>query len=62
MFLRRLQNHALELGWLPVAALPKKLFPKVQHQQKRAITAAEHALILAREKNPESSSLASQLA
>ncbi len=53
VFLRRLQNHALDLGWLPVAALPKKLFPKVKHQQKRAITAAEHARILAREGNPE---------
>ena len=43
----------LTLGWLPVAALPKKLFPKVKHKQKRAITAAEHALILTREGNPE---------
>jgi integrase len=53
VYLRRLQNHALDMGWLPAPVLPKKKFPKVVHGEKRAITADEHARIVEREKNPE---------
>jgi integrase len=53
VYLRRLQNHCLDMGWLPVPILPKKKFPKIKHSEKRGITADEHAKIIAREPNPE---------
>lgn len=53
VYLRRLQNHCLDLGWLPVAVLPRKKFPKIKHKEKRGITAEEHARIITREGNPE---------
>jgi len=51
--LRRLQNHCLDMGWLPVPILPKKKFPKIEHKEQRAITWDEHSRIVAREGNPE---------
>ena len=53
VYLRRYQNYALNMGWLPVPILPKALFPKVKHKEKRAITCEEHCRSIAREKNPE---------
>jgi integrase len=53
VYLRRLQNHCLDMGWLPVATLPKKKFPKIQHKDQRAITWDEHSRIVAREHNLE---------
>lgn len=53
IYLRRLQNHCLDLGWLPVPILPKKKFPKIKHKERRAITWDEHSRIIAREGNPE---------
>jgi integrase len=53
VYLRRLQNHCLDMGWLPVHILPKKKFPKIKHKEKRAITWDEHCRIIAREGNPE---------
>ncbi len=53
VYLRRLQNHALDMGWLPVAILPKKKFDKIVHKEARAITWEEHCRILAREGNAE---------
>lgn len=53
VYLRRIQNHALDLGWLPVPVLPKKKFPKIKHKEKRGIKPEEHAQIIAREGNPE---------
>lgn len=53
VFLRRLQNHALDIGWLPAPVLPKKKFPKVVHGEKRAIRAEKHPRIVEREKNHE---------
>lgn len=53
VYLRRLQNHCLGMGWLPVPILPRKLFPKIVHREKRAITWAEHCQIIKREPNPE---------
>lgn len=53
VFLRRYQNYALDMGWLPVPILPKRLFPKIKHKEKRAITWDEHCRIIAREGNPE---------
>jgi len=53
VYLRRLQNHCLGMGWLPLPVLPRKMFPKIVHREKRAITWAEHGQIISREKNLE---------
>jgi integrase len=52
-YLRRLHNLALDLGWLPWPILAKRAWPRIQSQSKRAITAEEHAAVIASEKNPE---------
>ena len=52
-YLRRLHNLALDLGWLPWSILAKRAWPKIRSQSKRAITAEEHAAVIASEKNPE---------
>ena len=52
-FLRRLHNLALGLGWLAVPVLPPKLWPQPKFKPKRAITLAEHQLVLTAEKNSE---------
>jgi integrase len=52
-YLRRLHNLALDLGWLPWPILAKRAWPKIHSQSKRAITAEEHAAVIASEKNPE---------
>jgi integrase len=51
--LRKLHNFCLGMGWITHPILPKRLWPAVRHQPKRAITFAEHQRILARENNPE---------
>lgn len=53
VFLRRIQNFALGMSWLPWPVLPKKQWPAVKYGEKRAITAEEHRRIIEREKNPE---------
>src|SRR5215470_12329952 len=52
-YLRRLHNLALDLGWLPWPILAKRAWPKIRSQSKRAITAQEHAAVIASEKNAE---------
>ena len=52
-YLRRLHNLALDLGWLPWPILAKRAWPKIRSQSKRAITAEEHAAVIALEKNRE---------
>ena len=52
-YLRRLHNLALDLGWLPWPILAKRAWPKVRSQRKRAITAEEHAAVIASEGNAE---------
>jgi hypothetical protein len=52
-YLRRLHNLALDLGWLPWPILAKRAWPKIGSQSKRAITAEEHAAVIASEKNTE---------
>jgi hypothetical protein len=44
-YLRRLNNLAVDLGWLPLPALAKRAWPKIRSQSKRAITAEEHAAV-----------------
>jgi integrase len=52
-YLRRLHNLALDVGWLPWPILAKRAWPKIRSQSKRAITAEEHAAVIASEKNLE---------
>jgi integrase len=52
-YLRRLHNLALDLGWLPWPILAKRAWPKIRSQSKRAITAEEHATVIASEKDAE---------
>jgi len=52
-FLRQLHNFALDMNWLPVPIVPRKLWPKVQYEEKRGITREEHEKILAGERNRE---------
>ena len=53
VYLRRIQNFALDMGWLPWPILRKKQFPKVRFKPKRGITEHEHRRIIGREINPE---------
>lgn len=53
VFLRRIHNFALDMGWLPWPVLPKKQWPKIRFKEKRAVSAEEHKAIVAAEKNPE---------
>jgi hypothetical protein len=52
-YLRRLHNLAVDLGWLAWPILAKRAWPKIRSQSKRAITAEEHAAVIACEKNRE---------
>jgi integrase len=53
VFLRRMHNFALDMGWLPWAILPKKRWPVIRFKEKRAVTMAEHQAIVVGEFNPE---------
>jgi hypothetical protein len=53
VYLRRMHNFALDLGWLPRTVICRRQWPKVKHEKKRAITWEEHCRILEREHNPE---------
>lgn len=53
VYLRRLQNLAMDLHWLAEPVLTKRLFPKPTFAKKRAVTADEHRRIIERERNPE---------
>jgi integrase len=52
-YLRRPHNLALDLGWLPWPILARRAWPKIRSQSKRAITAEEHGVVIASEKNTE---------
>jgi integrase len=53
VYLRRLQNLALDLRWIVEPVLNKRRFPKPVFKKKRAITFEEHCRIIEREKNKE---------
>ncbi len=53
IFLRRLQNFALDMSWLPWPILAKKRWPAIHFKEKRGITWEEHQKILVGEKNEE---------
>lgn len=42
VFLRRLHNFAVDMGWLSWPILPKEQWPSVRYGVKRAITLDEH--------------------
>jgi integrase len=52
-YLRRFHNFAVDMGWLPWPAMPKRQWPAIRYKEKRAITHQEHELILSRENNQE---------
>lgn len=45
-FLQTLHNDALGMGWIPSPILPRKRWPRMQKKVRRAITEAEHGLML----------------
>ena len=53
VFLRKLHNYCVGIGWLPWPILAKKLWPPIHYAERRGITRAEHERILAREGNVE---------
>jgi integrase len=53
VFLRRLHNFALDMNWLPWPILSKKRWPTFRFKEKRAITAEEHAQVIAIEWDQE---------
>jgi len=53
VFLRRLQNFALDMNWIPCSIIPKRQWPAIQFKEKRGITFDEHQAIISREKNLE---------
>jgi integrase len=53
VFLRRLHNFCVDMNWLPWPLVPKRQWPAVQFEEKRAITFDEHQRIIAAEVNPE---------
>lgn len=53
IYLRRLHNFALDMGWLLAPIVPRHKWPPIHFKTKRAITAGEHQKILAGESNLE---------
>ena len=53
IFLRRIHNFCIDMGWLPWPILPKRQWPPIQPKRKRGVTTSEHKAILERETNPE---------
>jgi hypothetical protein len=53
VYLRRIHNFVLDMGWLPCPILPKRQWPAVRYKEKRAITHEEHLAVLHNEKIDE---------
>jgi integrase len=53
VLLRELHNYCLGMNWLSWPIIQRKLWPKIEYQPKRAITADEHRRIMDRERNEE---------
>jgi integrase len=53
VFLRQLHNFCVDMNWLPWPLIPKRHWPPIRYQEKRAITLDEHLRIVEREKNAE---------
>jgi integrase len=57
VYLRRLHNFCVDMGWLPWPIVPKRQWPAVKFKEKRAITQEEHQQIIGAEVNPERKAL-----
>ena len=53
VYLRRLHNFSLDMGWLLGPVVVRRHWPKIKFREKRAITLEEHLRITEREGNPE---------
>ncbi|MDB6024398.1 MAG: Phage integrase family protein [Verrucomicrobiales bacterium] len=53
VFLRRLHNFAVAMGWVTAPIIPRPYWPRLKHRPKRAITLDEHEKIASREHNPQ---------
>jgi integrase len=53
VLLRELHNFCISMNWLAWPIIPKRLWPRIEYQPKRAITAEEHRRIVDRERNVE---------
>ena len=53
VFLRRIQNFALDMNWLPRPVIPRRQWPAITFKEKRGITAEEHEAIFAGERDAE---------
>lgn len=53
VYLRRFQNFALDMGWIPRPIVPRPLWPKVRHRRRIALTEEQHRRIVERETNAE---------
>jgi integrase len=53
IYLRRIHNFSMDMGWLAWPVLPKKRWPAIKFKDKRAITLKEHQAIVEREQNSE---------
>lgn len=53
LWLRRMHNFTLDMGWLLMPVLPKAGWPKIKHQTRYAVTQAEHLQIIESEHNAE---------
>ena len=53
IFLRRLHNFCLDMGWIAWPIMPKRQWPVIRFKEKRGITLEEHTRIVDREHNPE---------
>src|SRR5256885_10309367 len=49
IYLRRLHNFAVDMGWLLASIIPRRKWPTIHFKTKRAITTQEHQKILAGE-------------
>jgi integrase len=53
VYLRRIRNHALGMEWLLKSVISRLQWRKSALNEKRAITAEEHAAVVGAEMNPE---------
>ncbi len=56
-FLRKVHNFAVDMNWLPATVIPRRQWPAIHYNEKRAITLEEHQRITAAEVNPERKAL-----
>lgn len=60
-YLRRFHNFAVDMNWLPWPLIPKRQWPAVRFNDKRAVALEEHQRIIAAEASSEAKSFTSYL-